>query len=105
MVQEGIALGHRVSKDGLEVDTAKVSTIETLVPLTTVRGVMSFFWHAGFYWRFIKEFSKIMRPLCKLLEKDVVFSFDETCTEAFNEINKRLIFFSHYVSTRLQSTF
>ena len=52
----------------------------------------SFLGHAGFYIWFIKDFSKIMRPLCKFLEKDVVFSFDEACIEAFNEIKKRLIF-------------
>ena len=90
--QEGIVLGHRVLKDGLEVDTIKVSTIETLVPPTIVRGVRSFLEHVGFYWQFIKDFSKITRPLCKLLEKDTLFSFDEACIEAFNEIKKRLIF-------------
>ena len=91
MVQEGIFLGHHVSKDGFEVDTtkvytAKVYTIETLVPPTIVRGVRSFLKHAGFYGRFIKYFSKIVRPLCMLLEKDTVFSFDKACIEAFNEI-------------------
>ena len=91
MVQGGIVHGHHVSKDGLEVDTAKVSTIETLVPLTIVTGVRSFLGHAGFYRRFIKGFYKIMRPLRKLLEKDVVFSFNEACIEAFNEIKKRPI--------------
>ena len=79
-------------KDGLKVDTEKVSTIETLVPSTTVKVVRSFLGHASFYWRFIKDFSRIVRPLCKLLKKDVVFSFDEACIEAFNEIKKRLIF-------------
>ena len=78
-------------KDGLGVDTAKVSTIETLVPPTIVRGVRSFLGHTGFYQWFIKDFSKIVRPLCKLLEKDLVFAFDEACIEAFNEIKKRLI--------------
>ena len=90
-VQEGIVLRHHVSKEGLEVDTTKVSTIETLIPLTTVKGVRSFLGHGGFYQLFIKDFSKIMRSLCKLLEKDVAFSFDKACIKAFNEINKRLI--------------
>ena len=85
-------MGYPISKDGSEVDTTKVSTIETLVPPTTVRGVRSFLGHTNLYRRFIKDFSKIMRPLCKLLEKDVVFAFNEACIEAFNEIKKRLIF-------------
>ena len=91
MVQGGIVLGNRVSKDGLEVDTTKVSTIETLLRLTTVKGVRSFLGHVGFYWHIIKDFSKIVRPLCKFLHKDFVFSFDEACVETFNEIKKRLI--------------
>ena len=92
MVQEGIILGHRVSKDGLEVDIAKVSTIETLLPPSTVRGVRSFLGHGDFYKQFTKDLSKIVILLCKLLEKDFVFAFDEACVEAFNEIKKRLIF-------------
>ena len=77
MVQEGIVLRHHESKNGLEVNTTKVSTIEILLPPTTLRGVRSFLRHAGFYIQFIKDFSKIVRPLCKLLKKDVVFAFDE----------------------------
>ena len=53
MVQEGIVLRHRLLKDGLEVDTAEISTVETLVPSTTFRGVRSFLRHAGFYRRLI----------------------------------------------------
>ena len=42
--------------------------------------------------RFIKDFSKIARPLCKLLEKDATFSFDESCVKAFEEIKEKLIY-------------
>ena len=91
MVCEGIVLGHRVSEEGLEVDKAKISTIENLAPLMNVKGVRSFLCHASFYRRFIKDFSKIVRPLCRLLEKDAAFVFDEACLDAFIEIKKRLI--------------
>ena len=47
--------------------------------------------HARFYRRFIKDFSKISRPLCKLLEKDAKFEFDEACRFAFEEIKFRLV--------------
>ena len=47
--------------------------------------------YAGFYLRFIKDFSKISRPLCKLLEKDAKFDFDEACKAAFDEIKSRLV--------------
>ena len=47
--------------------------------------------HAGFYRRFIRDFSKIARPLCRLLEKDVKFNFDESCQNSFEEIKSRLV--------------
>ena len=83
MVQEGIVLGHLIFSKGLEVDKEKVATIQTLPPPTIVRGIRNFLGHVGFFRRFIKDFSKIARPLCKLLEKDVIFSFDESCIKAF----------------------
>ena len=65
--------------------------IDTLVPSTRVKGVRSFLGHAGFYRRFIKDFSKIARPLCRLLEKDSKFDFNDACKFAFNEIKARLV--------------
>ena len=67
---EGIVLGHKIFTAGLEVDQAKVVITKTLLPPTTVKRIRSFVGHAGFYKRFIKDFSKISRPLCRLLEKD-----------------------------------
>ena len=90
MVNEGIVLGHKISV-GLEVNQAKVYVIETLMPPTIVKGIRSFLGHAGFYRRFIKNFSKISRPLCRLLEKEAKFEFDEKCKCAFEEIKARLI--------------
>ena len=58
---------------------------------TTVKGIRSFLGHAGFYRSFIKDFSKISRPLCRLLEKDANFYFDESCRSAFEEIKSRLV--------------
>ncbi|XP_070004116.1 uncharacterized protein [Nicotiana sylvestris] len=75
MVQEGIVLGHLVLSKGIEVDRAKVDVIEKLPPPTSVKAIRSFLGHAGFYRRFIKDFSKIANLLCKLLEKDNPFVF------------------------------
>ncbi|KAK6143272.1 hypothetical protein DH2020_023620 [Rehmannia glutinosa] len=91
MVKEGIVLGHRVSAAGLEVDRAKIVAIEKLPPPRNVKGIRSFLGHAGFYRRFIKDFSKITKPLCNLLEKDVPFCFDDLCLQAFEHIKKALI--------------
>ena len=70
MVQEGIMLGHMVSPRGIEVDKAKIDVTEQLPPPMNVKGIRSFLGHAGFYKRFIKDFSKIARPLTRLLAKD-----------------------------------
>ena len=91
MVTEGIVLGHRISAAGLEVDQIKISIIKTLLPPTTVKGIRSFLGHAGFSRRFIRDFSKIARPLCILLEKDAKFNFDESCQCLFEEIKYRLV--------------
>ncbi|GKE13726.1 hypothetical protein Tco_1421303 [Tanacetum coccineum] len=77
MVKEGIVLGHKISKSGLEVDRAKVEVIAKLPHPTSVKGVRSFLGHAGFYRRFIQDFSKIARPMTHLLEKETPFFFSE----------------------------
>ena len=64
MVTEGIVLGHKISSTGLEVDQSKISIIKTLAPPTAIKGIRSFLGHAGFYRRFIKDFSEIAIPLC-----------------------------------------
>ncbi|RDX78484.1 Retrovirus-related Pol polyprotein from transposon 17.6, partial [Mucuna pruriens] len=90
MVTEGIVLGHVVSNRGIEVDKAKIDVITTLPNHAYVREVRSFLGHAGFYRRFIKNFSKLALPLSKLLQKDVEFNFDQPCIEAFQELKTRL---------------
>ena len=90
MVKEGIVLGHKVSDQGIEVDQAKIETIEKLPPPSSVKGIRSFLGHAGFYRRFIKDFSKIMKPLCMLLEKNTSFVFNEECLSAFQTLKKAL---------------
>ncbi|GJX29740.1 reverse transcriptase domain-containing protein [Tanacetum coccineum] len=90
MVTKGIVLGNKVSNARLEVDKAKIDVIANLLPLTNVKAVRSFFGHAGFYCRYIKEFSKISRPMTKLLEKDTVFDFNEECIKAFESLKEKL---------------
>nr|GEZ83728.1 reverse transcriptase domain-containing protein [Tanacetum cinerariifolium] len=90
MVKEGIVLGHKISKNRLEVDRAKVDVIAMLPYPTTVKGVRSFLGHAGFYQRFIQDFSKIARPMTHLLEKETPFVFSKDCIDAFETLKKKL---------------
>nr|GEV67551.1 retrovirus-related Pol polyprotein from transposon 17.6 [Tanacetum cinerariifolium] len=90
MVKEGIVLGHKVSSAGLDVDKAKINVISQLPPPTNIKGIRSFLRHVGFYRRFIKDFSKISRPLTKLLEKDTPFEFDDECQKAFELLKEKL---------------
>nr|GEV16087.1 reverse transcriptase domain-containing protein [Tanacetum cinerariifolium] len=90
MVKEGIVLGHKISKNGLEVDHAKFDVIAKLPYPTTVKGVRSFLRHAYFYRRFIQDFSKIARPMTHLLKKETPFVFSKDCIDAFQTLKKRL---------------
>nr|GEX03009.1 reverse transcriptase domain-containing protein [Tanacetum cinerariifolium] len=90
MVKEGIVLGHRISRNELEVDRAKVDVITKIPHPTTVKGVRSFLGHAGFYRRFIQDFSKIARPMTHLLEKETPFVFSKDCINAFETLKKKL---------------
>ncbi|CAM8978327.1 unnamed protein product [Rhodiola kirilowii] len=90
MVTHGVVLGHVVSCKVIEVDKAKVDVIMTLPYPATMRDIKSFLGHAGFYRRFIQDFSKKALPLSKLLQKDVPFEFTATCREAFDELKRAL---------------
>ena len=90
MVNHGIVLGHIISNKGIEVDKAKIELISKLPSPTNVKTVRQFLGHAGFYRRFIKDFSKIAKPLYKLLEKDAKFVWDEDFQKRFKELKAHL---------------
>nr|GEU92073.1 reverse transcriptase domain-containing protein [Tanacetum cinerariifolium] len=69
---------------------AKVDVIAKLPRPITVKRVRSFLGHAGFYRRFIQDFSKISRPMTHLLEKNIPFIFSEDCIKAFQTLKKKL---------------
>ena len=91
MVQEGIVLGHQISARGIEVDKAKIEAIEKLPPPSSVKGIRSFLGHAGFYRLFIKDFSRIAKPLSSLLVQGTPFDFDEQYVQAFSILKDRLV--------------
>nr|GEU64179.1 reverse transcriptase domain-containing protein [Tanacetum cinerariifolium] len=90
MVKEGIVLGHKISKQRIKVDKAKVDVISKLPHPTNVKGIRSFLGHASFYHRFIKDFSKIAWPMTRLLEKDTPFIFSQECVDAFQTLKRKL---------------
>ncbi|GKA68266.1 reverse transcriptase domain-containing protein [Tanacetum coccineum] len=81
-----------VSEAGLEVDKAKIDIISKLLPPTNIKGIRSFLGHAGFYRRFIKDFSKIACPLTKFLEKDTPFEFNDECLNTFKILKEKLTY-------------
>ncbi|GJU24841.1 reverse transcriptase domain-containing protein [Tanacetum coccineum] len=90
MVKECIVLGHKISKNGIEVDKAKVDVIAKLPHPATIKGVRSFLGHTGFHRRFIKDFSKISRPMTHLFKKNTPFIFSDECIQAFETLKKKL---------------
>lgn len=75
IVQEGIVLGHHISTKGIKVDRAKIEIIEKLPPFTSVKGIISFLGHVGFYRCFIKDFLKSLNPFVLFLEKMCLLTF------------------------------
>ena len=75
-----------VSSKGIEVDKAKIDLVVSLPYPASVREVRFFFRHAGFYCRFIKDFSKIGALLFQLLQKDILFEFSDDCKKAFDKL-------------------
>jgi hypothetical protein len=79
-----------VSSHGLEVDKAKIDVISSFSYPSCMREVRSFIGHGDLYRCFIKDFSKIIAPLCKLLAKEVDFVFDQACKNTHNELKRRV---------------
>jgi hypothetical protein len=91
MVKQGIVFGHVISERRVEVDKAKVETVEQVPPPKDVKSLRSFLGLVGFYRKFIKDLSKISKPLTQLLQKDLAFDFDEKCLVAFRTLKCALV--------------
>jgi len=90
MVTNGIVLGHIVSLKGIEVDKSKIELIANLPTPKSIKDVSSFLWYAGFYRRFIKDFSVIYKSFSNLLTKDNIFEWTDHCEEAFVKLKNLL---------------
>ncbi|XP_060962122.1 uncharacterized mitochondrial protein AtMg00860-like [Cannabis sativa] len=83
-------LGHVISQDGITVDPAKIDSILQWERPKNVTEVRSFLGLAGYYRRFVENFSRIAMPLTKLTRKEVKFIWDDSCEKAFRELKERL---------------
>jgi hypothetical protein len=79
-----------VSVEGIVVDPSKVKEVLEWKPLTSVSKVRSFPGLAGYYRRFIPNFSKISKPITELLKKGNKYLWSEACDEAFKHLKKLL---------------
>ncbi|WJZ84470.1 hypothetical protein VitviT2T_004073 [Vitis vinifera] len=80
---------ERVTEPNCDQGNSKELIIKLPSP-TTVKGVRQFLGHVGFYRRFIKDFSKLLKPLCELLGKDAKFVWDERCQKSFEQLKQFL---------------
>jgi hypothetical protein len=83
-------LGHTISGDGISVDPSKVQEVMDWKPPTSVHQIRSFLGLAGYYRRFIPDFSRIAKPMTELLKKGVKFSWDQKCEDAFHTLRDHL---------------
>lgn len=83
-------LGHVITGDGIAVDPKKIEAVEAWSVPQSVAEVRSFLGLAGYYRKFVKDFSRIAEPMTKLTRKDEAFIWTEECQAAFEELKKRL---------------
>ncbi|KAM7523349.1 hypothetical protein LguiA_013251 [Lonicera macranthoides] len=102
MVTKGIVLGHIVSKKRIKVNKPKIELISKLSTPTTVKDVRSFLEHAGFYRKFIQNFSAIAKPLCNLLLKDALFVWDKKCEKSIHQAQALSHNHPNYANSRLE---
>lgn len=91
MVRECIVLGHKVSHAGIDIGPGKVEVIANFPTPNCVRVVRSFLGHVKFYKRFVKDLSKMAKPLNDLLAKEAIFYFSDECLRVFNLLKQKLV--------------
>ena len=84
-------LGHLIFNKSLDVDKAKIEVIQNIPLPMTLRDSRSFLGHVGFYYRFIRDFAKVSKPLTTLLYKDKDFFIDKEGERAFEMLKLALI--------------
>jgi hypothetical protein len=98
-------LGHVISKGGISMDLAKVTTIIDWKIPSIVSEVRSFLGLAGYYRRFIEGFSRIAKPMTSLLEKGKEFKWTGECQESFDQLRSKLMATAVLIMPDLQKNF
>jgi len=83
-------LGHVISREGIQVDPKKVEAVSNWPRPTSVTEIRSFLGMAGYYRRFVQDFSRISAPMTKLIRKQVKFVWDDTCEQSFQKLKNCL---------------
>ncbi|KAK8939259.1 hypothetical protein KSP39_PZI011311 [Platanthera zijinensis] len=83
-------LGHVINAEGLAVDPAKIEAILNWTRPKSVTEVRSFLGLAGYYRKFVKDFSKLALPLTQLTRKNMVFTWGDDCQQAFDALKEKL---------------
>nr|ABA98437.1 retrotransposon protein, putative, Ty3-gypsy subclass [Oryza sativa Japonica Group] len=84
-------LGHVITAQGVAVDPSNVESVTKWTPPKTVSQIRSFLGLAGYYRRFIENFSRIARPMTQLLKKDEKFKWTAECDKSFEELKRKLV--------------
>ncbi|KAL0536706.1 hypothetical protein IC582_025666 [Cucumis melo] len=84
-------LGHVVSKAGVSVDPAKIEAVTGWTRPSTVSEVRSFLGLAGYYRRFVENFSRIATPLTQLTRKGAPFVWSKACEDSFQNLKQKLV--------------
>ncbi|KAL4011838.1 hypothetical protein IC575_028902 [Cucumis melo] len=84
-------LGHVVSSEGVSVDPTKIEAVTSWPRLSIVNEIRSFLGLAGYYRRFVEDFSRIASPLTQLTRKGTPFVWSPTCESSFQELKQKLV--------------
>lgn len=90
-ISEVCFLGHVINQEGISVDPSKISTAVNRKRPTNVKEVRSFLGLAGYYRRFVKDFSIIAKPMSQLTRKGVKFQWTDECERSFCTLKEKLV--------------
>ncbi|XP_050222497.1 uncharacterized protein LOC126672585 [Mercurialis annua] len=89
-LEEVAFLGHVISQSGIKVDPKKIEAVMNWKRPSSVTEIRSFLGLAGYYRRFVQDFSKLYAPLTKLTQKNAKFIWNDQCEVSFQKLKECL---------------